>query len=37
MPKFSHLFVCWKRKGKCANPSKKELLSGLIFVYRSCL
>ena len=35
--KFYHLFLDWKRKGKCDNPSKKELLRGLTFVYRSCL
>ena len=37
MPKFYHLFLGWKYKGKCDSPSKKELLSGLTFVYRFCL
>ena len=32
-----HLNLDWKRKGKFDNPSKKELLNGVTFVYNSCL
>jgi hypothetical protein len=32
-----YLVLVWKRIGKCDNPRKRELLSGVTLVYRSCL
>lgn len=37
MSKLYYLTLGWKRKGKCDSPSKKELLNGVTFVYKSCL
>ena len=33
--KFCYLFLNWKRKGKCDNPSRKKFMSRLTFVYKN--
>jgi len=34
---YYYLTLSWRRKGNCDNPSKKELLNEVTFVYKSCL